>query len=261
MARWGTYRRRYRRKAFSNKQMDVIKKVAAGTPETNDHTTNIQTGPGTVSGNSYLPAGPVIAGLIPNPLPTLRGRYIMNLFSNIPRIPYASLPPDTEMVGDKITSVGVSVKGVVSVFGTRNWRVRCTVVSSSSRTWSDPSSPQSISDTDYEWLNRESFTLPTYGGWNPNNVRVLGSVTREFRIDQTTGTTHTFKMWVPITGTKTLEYQPNVAVEPATDALAGRNYYLFIEWHSPSNVTTSYTPTANDAIQMSLVTKLYWKEL
>lgn len=256
MARY--YRRRKR--AFTKREAKAIKAIAEDVPETNTWAFNIATAPGTPDGGSFIPDGPVIPGIVPNPLPALAGRYLINIFANIPRINQATLPLDKKMVGDSIISIGFSTKFVVNVFGTRNWDLRLTVLSTSLRDYGPPESPLYLSNNNFDWVNREGFALPTVNGWNPNQVHVLKTKTWRFRTDQTTGTTYMPRMWVPITGKKTFDNQPNVNLEPMTNYLAGKNYYLIVEWHSPNGVTSTYVPTGTDAMVLSGMGKLYFKD-
>lgn len=256
MARY--YRRRKR--AFTKRQAKAIKAIATDIPETNVWAFNIHTAPGTPTGGSYLPNGSVIPGINPNPLPTVAGRYMINIFANMPRINQSTLPPSQKVVGDSIISVGFSAQFIANLFGNRNWRFRLTVLSTSIRDFADPASPVSIIDNDYDWINREGFGAKTYSGWNPDSIHVLKQKVYHFKTDQSTGTSHQMKLWCPITGKKTFDNQPNVTEEAITTYLGGKNYYLIVEWYTPNGTTTTYTPTGTDALVVSGVGKLYFKD-
>lgn len=244
-------------RTFSKRQVKAIQSIAKGVSETKCYVFEVQPGANFLGPTATVGTAPnQVTGIPTGPT----GRYAFNLHGWIPRnvtgVSGQALPTSETIIGNEFESVGVAVRSAIltSPNNTRNWRVRLSVVSAD---WHDVpgTSGMSISGDNYAWMNQETLQLyPTVQGFGPA-VRVL----KQKYITGTTdgGVMRINKLWCPITGKKTLNLVDLDPLRLTTQGLAGRNYFLIVEWYFSGG---AWAPSTSDFIKMHFEVNVYFKD-
>lgn len=242
MARYKyTRSRRSRRKVFGPKAVRAIKSIARTIPETKYWVEYVQPNRYIFSANN-------------NYLSDRSGRYLINLYGNIPRLKNALALASQSVIGYEFDSVGVSLRFAATVTGNNNYRVRLTVFSSAGY-YNLGLGPDPVGTANNDILDTWApFTEPTIQGVNANNVNVLKQRTLSLNTDG--GVVRKMNMWVPIKGTKRSTNEESTIANTNVGRLTGRNYYLLVEWYSTAATAT----TANDNLKLAGQIKVYFKD-
>lgn len=251
MAKLRRYRKR--RSAFSERQERAIRAIALGPVETKIWMDYISPG-------RYLPPAVVLTGTSGVPSSST-GRYAIPVFGNIPRniTPAAGAPEESsrQIVGDEFVSKGVGLNLRTVSNGSRNWRMRISVVSAAWKDYFAPSTPFSIVNTNPNWMREDTiFAEPTMQGFNTSNVNILKSWVFSSVVDGRTNQMR--RMWCPITGKKKVDADEDI-LRHVVYALGGRNYYIIVEWDLGWPIGT-YSPAANDFMEFEIEMNVYFKD-
>lgn len=253
------YRRRHRRSAFSKRQVRAIEAIAKGEVETKNYVFFVapqgNSSNGNPNGNAFL--GPELFSNPPYVPATLTGRYAINLYGWIPRnvtpaAPSQAITTSEQIVGNEFDSIGVVIRPQIAWQGTRNWRIRISVVSAD---WKDVFSPvnSQIAGTNQGWMEGNTFfDEPTIQGFSPA-VNVLNQ--RNFSSTVDGNSLRNFRMWTRISGRKKLMVDDQLATTTTTQSLAGKNYFAIIEWYIPGNAMTT-----SDWVNMQFEVGVYFKD-
>lgn len=253
MAKLRRYRRR--RKAFSDRQERAIRSIALGPVETKVYMDAIYPG-------RFLPPAFSLSGTqgVPS-APT--GRFAVSVFGNLPRNvspanPATGQESSRQLVGEEFVSIGLGVNLRTVQMGTRNWRMRVTLVSAAWKDFTSPSVPFGLANTNTNWMREDTiFAEPTFQGFNTSNLNILKSFVFSSTVDGRTNAMR--RMWFPITGKKRVDNDED-ALRTVVYSLGGRNYYLIVEWDLGWPLTGTYTPTTNDFFEFEMETLLYFKD-
>lgn len=242
MARYKyTRSRRSRRKVFGPKAVRAIKSIARTIPETKYWVEYVQPNRYIFSTNN-------------NYLSDRAGRYLINLYGNIPRFKNTGVVASTAVIGYEFDSVGVSLRFAATVTGSNNYRVRITVFSSAGY-YNQGLGPDAIGATNNDILDVwQPFTEPTIQAFNSNNVNVLGTKTISINTDG--GVVRKLNMWVPIKGTKRSTVEESTLMNTYVGRLTGRNYYAAVEWFT----TATTAATVTDHLKLAGQIKVYFKD-
>lgn len=248
------YRRRRfsKRRAFSKRQERAIEAISRGPVETKEFVHYLAPG-------SYLPLGVPVVG-VPNIFGAAAGRYAFNIHSYIPRVVTLNagdaVAVSSQVVGDEFYSIGVAIDSQIAWAGTKNWRIRISVVSASFKDSIPPTTPLTITNTNYNWMKEDTnIGDPTFQAFSAN-VNVLRQVTYSSSIDGATARHK--RLWCPITGRKKLSFDDVDTNELWVYSLTGKNYFIIFEWIIPG--WTTYTPTQTDYLSYRSDVKVYFKD-
>ncbi|WGD01144.1 MAG: capsid protein [Genomoviridae sp.] len=245
-----------RRKAFSKRQADAIRRIAIGNVETKVYMDGIWP-------SRYLPPPHSAPGsAFPFVPSTATGRYAVNIFSPIPRDVAPTLGTGAttsarHVIGTEFQSVGVAVRLHTRNTGSRNWRMRVSVVSAA---WNDTVAYNGFFDvisSNYNWMKQDTvFDDATVQEFNTQNINVLKM--RNYSDAEDGLMNRVKRFWCPISGKKKLQLDEQVD-RMEVGPLGGRNYYLVVEWDLGWPITV-YSPQATDNFQFQLEFSVYFKD-
>lgn len=243
-----------RRRAFTKRQARAIQAIAKKPLETKYYFQSVYP---QISPTSHYISGVVVGTKTVSD--QAQARYLINVFGRVPR-EVLGLGAQGDVEGNEFESVGVKVRFMTEVVGTRNYRWRISLVSSGNRQLTFPNSPvgNTIDNTDYDWMKQDTaFFEPTIQPFNPDNVRVLRQWNWTQTVDGSTTKLHNF--YHRITGRKKLELPEGDSSDQSfVGKLALTNYYLIIEWYTPT--TGVYTPSTSDSMTPKIEWTVYFKD-
>ncbi len=250
-----------KRRAFSKRQADAIRRIAAPIVETKRFTQYL-------SPNSYVPGNGTLGGSTPA---TIAGAVYNSPISVIPRAGYSSINPAQPfgfMEGDTITVRGLKFEAQCLVGGTRNWSIRVSLISGepygTGATWSgtgstptpDASYKVAIA-TDMYTEKVTVFDQFTQKPLNPNKWTILRQ--RVYKLGYMDGgDARKIKMFYRMDAKKTAIDTAGTG-SGSTPRMAfynGKQYYWLYEWWSP----ISNAMTTTDNLQITCQQTVYWKD-
>lgn len=251
---------RRRRRPFTNREANAIKRIAAPLIETKKYISDLSFG-------TYHYAGTFATAQVP----THQGGFFNNPVGSLPmdvRISTSADPaqPNAVVEGDEIMLRGLKIEGYALVTGNRNFTLRLSLLSGPPygtgttvpvQPLANPS-PFRIVTSDNIYEENTIYGDATQTPFNNEKFTVLR--TKTYKLGYMDGTdTRKFKMFYRMNAHKVAELEPDDADgnRKRMGFQKGKNYYWVFEWF---NAAQNIAFTATDNLQVRIQSSVYWKD-